>query len=347
MRRDAPLCKVNQGYKLFENLLKEATKELESSDSEYNHEDLITITVNKFFERAEPVEQEYLKHHRSQTNRFIESNCERWEAGLNQLELLYITSQEAGIYFQQQYIKIKDLESDPLLGVLMRLHANALRVSSEIIHLIKGGYADGALARWRTLFEIAVTSLIINKHGKNTAIDYIKHGYIKTVEGIEEYQKTAPKMGLEPYTEEEITYYEKLKQNLSEEEKSWHWALKYTESSKFHKLMKHVELDHWSHNYKLASRSIHADYYEMRSLLGMQEAVNDGLLVGQSNSGMTLPAHMTALSLNIVTSCFLTAYIHEDTELDYKGSGIFMRIMGEYSNRIGETFLKCQEENSK
>jgi hypothetical protein len=322
--------------------LQAARNELDKTDKGYKLEDVVEEATNIFIKLTKANENEPVEQHRKNHQGFIDRNCIRWGAGLDQLELLYITSQEAALNFQEHYLSIPKLENDPLLGVLMRLHANALRITSEIIHLIKGGYADGALARWRSLFEISVTSLIIHKYGRQAAIDYIKHGNIKTVEGIEEYQKTAEKMNLEPYTNDEIEQAVALKATLSEGDSYWHWARNHTGFSKLEKLREHVGLDHWSHNYKLASRNIHADYSEMRSLLGMEEATEDLLLVGQSNSGMTLPAHITSIMLNQITSCFLTAYINEETDLDYTNSMVFMNLLKKYSDNVGEEFLKCQ-----
>lgn len=327
---------------LFEAIIETAEKRLEDSGNTFDFDDLIQKTSEIYLDSSKDNEANFLDAHRENHQSFIDRNIQRWSAGIDQLELLYITSQEAGHYFQQQYTQIPEFENDALLGVLMRLHSNALRITSEIIHLIKGGYADGALARWRTLFEISVTSLVIHKYGRDCAIDYIKHGYIKTVEGREEYQKTASAMGLEPYTEQEIKEAISLKESLSEGETHWHWARKYTGFSKLEKLREHVGLGAWSHNYKLASRSIHADYYDMRSLLGMEEAEQEVLLVGQSNSGMTLPAHCTAIMLNQITMCFLTAYMREDSELDYSNSLVFVAILKKYSDKVGEAFLECQ-----
>lgn len=327
---------------MFDEILKFAEKKWQESGKGVDYNEVVKDASQLFLQASKKNESKYLEEHRKNHQDFVDRNSSRWESGLNQLELLYVTSQEAGKYFQEHYLGISDFEKDPLLGVLMRLHANALRITSEIIHLIKGGYADGALARWRSLFEIAVTSLVIHKYGKEAAVDYMKHGFIKTVEGREEYQKTAEAMNLEPYTDEEIEESLQLKETLSQGEEHWHWARKHTGFSKLEKLREHVGLGHWSHNYKLASRNIHADYSDMRSLLGMQEAQQEMLLVGQSNSGMALPAHCTAIMLNKITACFLTAYIEEDTAIDYSNSLVFLSILKHYSDNVGEEFLKCQ-----
>ena len=115
---------------------------------------------------------------------------------------------------------------------------------------------------------------------------------------------------------------------------------KHTKFSKIGKLSEYVGLEKWSHNYLLANRNIHSDYFEMASLYAMSEAKHDMLLCGQSNSGLTEPAHFTAISLAQITTIFLGVYIEdENSGLDYKDSVIFMKIIDNYVKEVGEAFL--------
>ena len=121
-----------------------------------------------------------------------------------------------------------------------------------------------------------------------------------------------PKPGFCKYSKEEIDIAIALKE-ISKKETDFKWTQKYTSVGKMEKLREYVGLEKWSHLYKLASKLIHADFYEMNSLMAMSEAKENMLLVGQSNSGMTEPAHITAITLNQITSAFLTAYIKDES----------------------------------
>jgi hypothetical protein len=67
------------------------------------------------------------------------------------------------------------------------------------------------------------------------------------------------------------------------------------------------------------------------------------LLCGQSNSGLTEPAHFTAISLAQITTIFLGTYIEdENSGLDYKDSVIFMRIIDNYVKEVGDAFLSVE-----
>lgn len=330
---------------MFEELLKNIERRFREDNLEIDLEKLLDITASDLIENFSLMDQENFENITTSNDAFIKKNRQKWSLGFIKLHALREICLEAGMNFQKQFLEIAKYENDELIGVFMRQHAHACRISGEIIHLLEGGYPDAALARWRTLYEMVITCLIIKKHGREAAIDFIKYGLVKTVEGIEEHHRTAEAMGHETFTDEELSFYCETRRGLVGDEKSWHWARKYTGVAKIEKLREYVGLDKWSHNYKLASRNIHADYYEMGTLYAMQGAQEDILLVGQSNSGFTEPAHFTAIGLSQITSIFLTAYIENDeSELDYTNSFLFMKIIDNYVKQVGEAFLKVQKQ---
>ncbi|KIM10880.1 MAG: hypothetical protein KU37_09165 [Sulfuricurvum sp. PC08-66] len=326
----------------FDSLLKYAQKKLGKDGKKNDFKKALEYASKQFIDVIKSNEENFVHKLNHEYDGFNKRNYLRWKTAFQKLQMLHQISIDAGMEFQKQFLKYPEYETDTLLGVLMQQHANACRITGEIIHLLKGGYADAALARWRTLFEIAVTCLILNKHGKEAAEDYVKYGHLKSIEEIEEYQKTAQKMRLEPYGDDEIKHALAIKKFLTANDKSYHWAQKHTKYGKFEKLRDYVGLGKWSHKYMLASKNIHANYYEMFSFLAMSEAKTDMLLIGQSNSGMTMPAHMTAISLSQITSAFLTAYINdENTKLNYISSIFSLSLIKQYSDEVGEEFLKC------
>lgn len=329
---------------MFEELLKIAEERLREYGDKVDHESVIELVASVLIKDTNEQEEANVKRIMSEHNAFLKRNRERWSVGFIKLHALRDTCLQAGMNFQQQLIKIPKYENDELIGVFMRQHAHACRITGEIIHLLEGGYPDAALARWRTLYEMVVTCLVIKKCGRAAAIDYIKHGMVQTAEGIEEHRKTADAMGQETFSEQEAKYYAQLKQCITQGNSGWHWARVHTGYKKIDKLREFVELDKWSHNYKLASRNVHADYYEMASLYGMREAKEDLLLYGQSNSGLTEPAHLTAITLAQITAIFLTTYIEDsDNALNYGDSALFMKIIENYVKEVGEAFLSVEK----
>lgn len=329
---------------MFEDYLDQLRNRFIKNNEDINLDKLIDVAVSDLIENFALKDEDNYKNIVASNDAFIKRNREKWSKGFIKLHALREICLEAGINFQKQFLKNAKYHNDELIGVFMRQHAHACRISGEIIYLLEGGYPDAALARWRTLYEMTIQCLIIQKHGRDAAIDFIKYGIVKTVEGVEEHHITAEQMGHETFTDEELNFYSELRENLIGNDKNWHWARKHTGLAKIDKLREYVGLDKWSHNYKLASRNIHADYQEMASLYAMQEAKEDMLLVGQSNSGLTEPAHFTAISLSQITSIFLTAYLEDkESELDYTDSMIFIKIIQNYQKQVGEAFLEVQE----
>ncbi|WP_370316663.1 DUF5677 domain-containing protein [Pseudoalteromonas sp.] len=329
---------------MFEELLELVETKLRENGENPTYEAIINLASEVLIEDTAKQEQINVQRVISEHDAFMKRNREKWCHGFRKLHALRETCLQAGMNFQEQFVKIPKYETDELIGVLLRQHAHACRISGEIIHLLEGGYPDAALARWRTLYEMVVTCLVISKCGKKAAIDYIKHGMVKTAEGIAEHRKTSEAMGLDTFTEDEAEYYAALKDEVTGGKSSWHWAREHTGFAKFEKLREYVELDKWSHNYKLASRNIHSDYYEMASLYAMNEAEEDMLLCGQSNSGLADPAQFTAISLAQITSVFLSAYIKdENSGLDYKDSVLFMKIIDNYVKEVGEAFINVEK----
>lgn len=329
---------------MFRDIWKFVEDKLEDAGEEQDFDSILDLAARKLYEIMISSEEEDVAKLNSKTEGFNKRNYKRWETGFRKLQALQNVSIEAGMEFQRYFNNFPEFEKDPLLHVLMIQHAHACRITGEIILLLKGGYPDGALARWRSLFEILITCLVVNKYGNEAAEDYIRHGCIKAIEGMEEYQKTSEEMNVQPYEDDEITSALDLKEYLAGGEKYFHWARKYTGVSKLEKLREHVGYEKWSHNYKLASRNVHADFRSMRSLFAMGKAAQDMLLVGPSNGGMVEPAHMTAITLTQITSVFLSAHFEEKNELNFKDSLLFLSLLNKYKKDVGEEFLKCHNK---
>ncbi len=68
---------------------------------------------------------------------------------------------------------------------LNRIVARANETVGEIVVLVKSGYADGALARWRSLHEISVIAIFLAKHSDRCAEMYLAHHKIEELRLLE------------------------------------------------------------------------------------------------------------------------------------------------------------------
>lgn len=64
-------------------------------------------------------------------------------------------------------------------GALVRLHGKAVMTAREVMILLRSGYSSGALARWRTLHEVWVVSLLLLEGDDELSRRYLHHEHWK------------------------------------------------------------------------------------------------------------------------------------------------------------------------
>ena len=315
--------------------------------NELSTHEQFTILSRRFEEEFLTSEAEQIQLYNDEEEDFRESSYERWKPGFDLLLIFRRFCIELGNLFRKEFCKYDIYMHDPLLGVLMRQHAHSCRIMGEVEVLLRNGYPDGALARWRTLHEIAVTSIIIQKYGKQAAEDFIRYGLVEAVRGMDSYQETANDMQRIPYSTAEIDSAKKIKDEILKNNTTFNsrngWAIPYAKVGKFEKLQEVAGLAKWKNDYKWASQNVHANYREMQVLLGMSEAKEDGLLAGPSNSGYTDPAQYSAIALGQTTSVFLTCYMNKkDYLIDFSFISICLPTMNQMIQDIGKRFFEIE-----
>lgn len=342
---------------IFEEMLTKAAKDayndlsedelksyLDSSASDFIHETVPKIAddiVSSLKERSE----EQLKLVRDYGDGFVNRNTERWKNGFDALELLLIVCSEVGEEFNNTHRESAVQEQNVQFDLVVRLHARACHISSEILWLLKGGFADGAHARWRALHEVAVTALFLLNHGNGLSIRYREHEVIESYKAMKQYNKYRSRLNIKEFSEKELVECkaacdEVINKYGQSFEGNYGWAAEALNNKRpnFFDLEEAVKLDHFRPYYKWASQNIHANVHGIKSKLGLAEAREEVLLAGASNSGMTDPADLTALSLTQITVGLLTIYSNTD-------SLITQYVIKKLSADIGELFLEihCKE----
>jgi hypothetical protein len=97
----------------------------------------------------------------------------RWAESLDLFEIILTISREAVDNFWTTCHGEAVQQLDFELEALHRIAVRACRVSDEVLCLLRGGFADGAHARWRTLHELACVSLFIRSAGGTTGERYL------------------------------------------------------------------------------------------------------------------------------------------------------------------------------
>jgi hypothetical protein len=95
-----------------------------------------------------------------------------------------------------------------------------------------------------------------------------------------------------------------------------------------------IGLDHWRPRFKWASQHTHGGHRPFGTMLGTGESKEPVLLIGQSNSGLVDPLHMTAISLTHITASLLLS--RPDTD-----RMICTKVLMGLSDDVGREALKA------
>lgn len=111
---------------------------------------------------------------------FLQYNNTLWREGFDKSEMLYLMILEMSNHYQAYYLDLPDKTRNALKNryyVLRKLHGRACQQFREILWLLRGGFADGAYARWRSLFELSVIAEFICQNDEQVAkafVDFVR-----------------------------------------------------------------------------------------------------------------------------------------------------------------------------
>lgn len=164
---------------------------------------------------------------------------------------------ESLVQYLTEYCKIDDnAEGLKVFTVLTYINGRALQVANEILLLLRNGYADGAYARFRTLYELSVIAHFINSHGDEFAqayMDYDGNRYGWAAAAFSNYKNP-----------EKIRFNE-IEKNCG------------------------VDVSSWKSEYRLSNKLVHASSQGTFSRLSAIYPTKE-ILIGASDGGIEVPA---------------------------------------------------------
>jgi hypothetical protein len=235
---------------------------------------------------------------------------DRWGTGLSYLRLLLTCCREMGGNAFKRHKKSKSSRHHYRRWVLLRLHVRACQVTDEVICLMENGFADGALARWRTLHEIAVVSVIIADGDETLAERYILHDDVEVKRQADDYDINQVPLGFSPIRKRERSAIERSYKRAIDRfgqtfASPYGWAADALSLKKptFKDLQEKAGHQSMNSYYKLASFNVHAG---ARSLFFNLSSIDSEeiLLAGRSNAGLVEPGVRAAQSLVLVTGLY-------------------------------------------
>lgn len=230
---------------------------------------------------------------------------DRWKLPLEGLRMLLTMSRELLDSINTEISQSPDASARKhLIDVLRRLHARACQITEEVICLLEAGFSDGAMARWRTLHEVAVVASFVAAHGEDLAERYVLHQAVESKRAADDYQNCQSRLGYEPLTESEIkamqSAYDAVIERFGPDfgKGDYGWAGHHLGKAKptFKDIERAAGIDQLRAHYRMASHNVHANPKGVFFKLGTL-AESQVLLAGPSNAGLTEPGQCAALSL--------------------------------------------------
>lgn len=284
-----------------------------------------------------------LRIRRKNTRRYESDITDRWGFAFDLLEAMIVIASEAGGDFNKEIRKSPPLSKGYLIEATTRLHARACQVSSEVLALLKGGYADGAHARWRCLHEIAVVLFFLASGEDETAERYLLHEAIESHKAALSYQEHCDCLGYKPMTKSEIAQLEQNRDGLIKRfgkdfKGNYGWAAVALgkKSPGFKDIEDAVKMSHMRPFYKMASHNIHSNPKGIFFKLCLHSKNSEVLPIGPSVFGLADPGHGTAISILQATTTLLTIEPNMDCL-------VACDVLRRFANKAGEAFLKTHE----
>ncbi|MBN5402357.1 DUF5677 domain-containing protein [Serratia sp. T13T92] len=279
-------------------------------------EDIEHFAALKMFEYLDEAKGEVLKEHYENLEAFRERLFTTWESPIKRLDALIYGCTEISDEVNSEYRTSPDIRSAKL-NIATRLHARAVQVSCEISHLLKGGFADGAMARWRTLHETTAILIFIAEGDEDLAIRFTDFQSVHRRKAANRYNKYSEELGFTSFSSEDLSRFDLERNNIVGKYEAgfgneFGWAAKALGKEPgartrihFSDIEEFVELDFLRPHYGFANQYIHAGIDSIGFKLGTSLSNKDLLLCGPSNEGLLEPIQCTSLSLIQATQAII------------------------------------------
>lgn len=361
------------GLNDFENLLKEEIHKILSEKFAKGDEvdvDKLTSVIQKIYsvdsinEHAEPIFQtlkndtpRMVEEERLFSNEFEARLQRRWLEPLYYLSAIVKIAEEIGVEIIDEYIDGNSTNSDDkfevdiTFDVLLKIYGKSIVTGKEITSLLKSGFSDGAMSRWRSIHEYSIyfQNLIKNKEDREFTERLVKkykdYSIVERYKEINKYHKKDKnfKIADEEYKRIEKAYNQVCILHGKDFEKPYAWAKAlFPNKSRifFSDLEKNVGIDHLSLYYQQANYQIHASPTGIFNSIGdlkLDGQSQYGVIFGPSNYGLSIPGQLTSISLmQLATSLLLL-----DSNLDRSIRAI---VLQKFVELIKDKFTKVQLE---
>lgn len=280
---------------------------------------------------------------RDEIKGFEERNFIRWKSAFDHLEMILQIACELGEAHGKDVQERNSADNNVTMAALAHIFPKSLLIVQEIVCLLKGGFPDGALARWRSLHESSVTAMYIAKNGEKAALEYLLSLHFSARRAANQMNEHAERIGLSKFTVKELEEFdarcseaERILGRAIKTDKDGEWPRITLHHKNFASIEKSVDMEHWRPWYKWASSYIHANHRPVKDYLGLKDSSVQINLVGPSNSGFVDPFQLTALTL----AQLLETYLHHAINLDRI---VHIDVFHDLANRMGDIAVETEQ----
>ncbi len=235
-------------------------------------------------ETIENIMYEKVLEERACADIFLARQNQKWGKAFAASDMLYICILESAELYTEYVNGIYGQNASQLFRALRYIHGRALQIYLEIICLNKNGFADGAYARWRSLYELSIISFFIKRNGNKIA-----NAFIKSADSTDRFEWARIAKSFKNYPSDWNVTFDAIQSRSKRATKEW------------------------KREYKFVNQLVHASSQGTMYRLGGDTFYS--LPVGRTDSGMAISAVHSAISLVQITTDFFTVYSHSDSIL--------------------------------
>lgn len=228
--------------------------------------------------------------HRQNDNVFIAHQVQKWgrcfAASEAMYQLVIEIAEDYTTYVAEKISEFDQKKYQYTYSALLHIHGRVCQIYLEILCLIKNGFADGAFARWRTMYELCYIADFIKTAGEDTALAYLQQS--DTNDKHCSWAKNAPQI-TKKYASEIKRRGKKFSPNLAQIQSCCEFTSK------------------WTEQYQLGCFVTHASPQGTLGRMANVEGMNV-IPVGKSDYGIAEPAVDSAIVLVMVTTLFVTTF---------------------------------------
>jgi len=284
-------------------------KKLNANEMDEIYASYINDTAEEMLKFYQTTMYEEALRWNAETAEFIAIQEQKWGRCFVASRAMYTISVEAaekyGKYLNGADMPDKNNKKYRYL-VLREIHGRTCQIFLEILHLMQLGFADGAFARWRSMYELSVVANFIYDGTEDTAKAF--HGASETDDRYE-WARCAP------------CFSQNAKKHIT-----------------FNDIQNQCDFTNeiWKKQYTLANQIVHASPQGTFKRISIKEPL--GMIpVGHSDYGISTPAEHSAISLSQVSALFFTL-------LPYDEGLVAVEVLNRWGDLVRKYYFDTHDE---